>query len=220
MIIRKKPEASLKLRYRIVIRLGLIFSLLLLITLFATIPKPGKSKTIQREVKIFVETTEIPETVQKLETAPPPSRPSIPIESEDEDLSEDVTIEETTDLNEYTAWDTPPPPPSEEEGGRRYVFIPYDEPPEPIGGYTAIQRNVVYPEIAREAGIEGTVVVRAFINEFGVVTDCFVAQGIPNTGLDEAAIEAVKRTRFKPAKQRDRNVGVWISIPIVFKLKN
>ncbi|MFB0515439.1 MAG: TonB family protein [Candidatus Neomarinimicrobiota bacterium] len=43
---------------------------------------------------------------------------------------------------------------------------------------------------------------------------------MPNTGLDEAAAEAIKRTRFKPAKQRDRPVGVWISIPVNFKLKN
>jgi len=38
-------------------------------------------------------------------------------------------------------------------------------------------------------------------------------------GLDEAAISAIKKTRFKPAKQRDRDVGVWIAIPVVFRLK-
>jgi len=43
---------------------------------------------------------------------------------------------------------------------------------------------------------------------------------MPNTGLEEAAIAAIKKTRFKPAKQRDRNVGVYISIPVIFKLKS
>ncbi|MBO8131222.1 MAG: energy transducer TonB [Candidatus Marinimicrobia bacterium] len=219
MILRKKPEASLKLRYKLIIRTGFVISLGLIIVLFAAIPKTGPKRSINKEVKIYVETEEIPETQQQIESAPPPSRPSIPIESEDENLSEDITIEETTDLDKYEVWDTPPPPPSEEQD-KRYIFIPYDEPPEPIGGYSAIQRNVVYPEIAREAGIEGTVVVRAFVNEFGIVTDCIVMKGIPNTGLDEAAVNAIKKTRFKPAKQRDRNVGVWISIPVVFKLKS
>ena len=39
-------------------------------------------------------------------------------------------------------------------------------------------------------------------------------------GLNEAAMEAIRRTRFHPAKQRERAVGVWISIPVNFKLKN
>jgi len=70
-----------------------------------------------------------------------------------------------------------------------------------------------------EAGIEGTVIIQAFINDKGVVTDWVIMKGIPNTGLDEAAIEAIKKTRWKPALQRDRKVGVWISIPINFSLK-
>ena len=51
------------------------------------------------------------------------------------------------------------------------------------------------------------------------MTDTLVLKGIPNTGLDEAAMEAIKKTGFKPAKQRDRAVGVWISIPVNFRLK-
>ena len=69
-----------------------------------------------------------------------------------------------------------------------------------------------------EAGIEGTVIVQAFINNKGVVEDTMILKGIPNTGLNEAALEAVKRTRWKPARQRDKKVGVWMSIPINFKL--
>jgi protein TonB len=47
-----------------------------------------------------------------------------------------------------------------------------------------------------------------------------VIKGFPGTGIDEAAIEAIKKTKFKPAVQRDRNVGVWIAIPVTFKLSN
>ena len=50
--------------------------------------------------------------------------------------------------------------------------------------------------------------------------ETLILKGVPNTGLDEAAMEAIRQTRFKPAKQRDRPVGVWISIPVHFTLTN
>lgn len=99
-------------------------------------------------------------------------------------------------------------------------FIPYDQAPEPVGGFSAIQKNVIYPEIAQKSGVEGTVVIQCYIDENGIADDFNVLKGIPNTGLNEAAIEAVRKTKFKPAIRDDKNVGVWISIPIVFKLKN
>jgi len=221
MILRKKPEATLKLHQPLILRVGLVVSLGLITAVMVAFPKFQKGEVTQRKVDVIMEVTNIPEIEQKIEAAKPPSRPSIPIESDNEDLSEDITIDETTDVASYTAWDAPPPPPEQQNGdeGPRVRFIPYDEPPEPMGGFAEIQRNIVYPEIAQEAGIEGTVVVQAFVNEFGVVSECIILKGMPNTGLEEAAIAAIKKTRFKPAKQRDRNVGVYISIPVIFKLK-
>jgi len=61
--------------------------------------------------------------------------------------------------------------------------------------------------------------VAAYIDEKGNVGECWVVQGIPKTGLDEAAIDAVRKTKFKPAKQRDISVGVYIVIPIEFRLE-
>lgn len=221
MILRKRPEATLKLRQPLMLRVGLVISLGIATGIMVAFPKFEQGNVTQRKVDIVMEATDIPEIEQKMEAAKPPSRPSIPIESDNEDLSEDITIDETTDFDSYTAWEAPPPPPEQQSGddGPRVRFIPYDEAPEPMGGFAAIQKNIVYPEIAQEAGIEGTVVVQAFVNEFGVVTDCIILKGMPNTGLEEAAIAAIKKTRFKPAKQRDRNVGVYISIPVIFKLK-
>ena len=173
----------------------------------------GEESVAIERIDEVVETIDIPPT-QQLEIPPPPARPSIPVESED-DIAEDITIEET-ELESFD-WDAPPPPPDE---GPTIRFIPYDEAPEPIGGYIAIQRNVHYPEIAQEAGIEGSVIVQAFVDAKGRVTETVILKGIPNTGLNEAAADAIRRTRFRPAKQRDRPVAVWISIPVNFKLKN
>lgn len=105
---------------------------------------------------------------------------------------------------------------NQDNDGPRVRFEPYDEPPRPLSN---IINFIVYPDIAREAQIEGTVIVQAYIDDIGTVSDWVIMRGIPNTGLDEAAITAVRKTLFKPAKQGDRYVGVWIAIPIVFKLK-
>lgn len=198
----------LRMRYTLAAVLGVV------VLFFYSFPRfLGESFTAGEKYQDVVETFDIPPT-QQFETPPPPSRPSIPVESEDEDLAEDITIEET-DLEDFD-WDVPPPPPD----GPTVRFIPYDEAPEPIGGYATIQRNVRYPEIAQEAGIEGMVIVQAFIDQKGRVTETLILRGIPNTGLNEAAMDAISKTRFKPAKQRDRPVGVWISIPVNFKLTN
>ena len=214
MILRKNPSVSLKLRYPIAVRVSMLIGVLMLITLLVAFPRFTAKEFLEKEIQIEIEQFDIPQT-QQFDLPPPPSRPSIPVESENEDLADDVTIEET-ELEDFVEWDTPPPPPDE---GPRARFIPYDDPPVPLGGYSAIQRNIIYPEIAQEAGIEGTVVIQAFVDKKGKVTDTVVLKGIPNTGLNEAAMTAIEKTRFKPAKQRDRAVGVWISIPVNFRLK-
>ena len=199
---------SLKFKYPLIIRLATLVSIILLILTFLIYPRYlGLLELEDFELQeIIIEN--IPQT-QQIEKPPPPARPSVPVESEDEDIADDLTIEET-DLDSFEAWDAPPPPPD----GPRVKFIPYDDPPQPLSSI-----KPVYPEIAQEAGIEGTVVVQVFVDKKGRVQDTLILKGIPNTGLDEAAVTAIKKTRFRPAKQRERAVGVWISIPVNFRLK-
>jgi protein TonB len=102
----------------------------------------------------------------------------------------------------------------------RGIFTPYDEAPEPIGGYAALMKNVHYPQMAVMAGIEGRVVVHAYIDENGLVRKTEIIQGVPHSGLDEAAVKAVEQARFRPAMQRDIPVGVWIAIPVVFQIQH
>ncbi|MCF7832977.1 MAG: TonB family protein [Candidatus Marinimicrobia bacterium] len=97
-------------------------------------------------------------------------------------------------------------------------FIPYDTPPFPVGGQAALAENIQYPELAKKAGIVGTVVVQAKIALDGTVADAIILNGMPNTGLNEAAIDAIKKTKWVPAKQRDKDMAVWVTIPVQFKL--
>ena len=205
----KLNKGTLKEQYSTVTRIGALIACVLGLFTFYGLQRFEPEIDIESEGQIIIENIEIPET-QQFETPPPPARPSIPIESEDEDLADDLTIEET-DLDNFDAWDAPPPPPS----GPQFKFIPYDDPPRPV---TPIKP--VYPDIAQEAGIEGQVLVQCFIDEKGRVKETIVVKGIPNTGLNESAVQALRKRRFRPAKQRERPVGVWITIPINFKLQN
>ena len=202
-------DGTLKEQYSTVTRIGAVLACLLGLLSFYGLQRFDPDIDIESEGQIIIENIEIPET-QQFETPPPPARPSIPIESEDEDLADDLTIEET-DLDNFDAWDAPPPPPS----GPQFKFIPYDDPPRPI---TPIKP--VYPDIAQEAGIEGQVLIQCFIDKTGRVKETIVIRGVPNTGLNESAVAALRKTRFRPARQRETPVGVWITIPINFKLQN
>ena len=198
----------LKKRYDIVVRITALIGVGLVILNFLLFPRFGNSIEFENVEQVIIENIDIPQT-QQIDNTPPPARPSIPVPSDDEDIAEDLTLDEL-DFDDFSNLDAPPPPPS----GPKVVFIPYDDPPVAMSPI-----RPVYPEIAQEAGIEGVVIVQAFIDEKGRVKETLILKGVPNTGLDEAAMEAIKKTRFKPAKQRERSVGVWISIPVNFRLK-
>ncbi len=206
---RNVQSASLKYLYPVIVRITGISGIVLLIITFLLFPRVTNKVELEEEIQIIIEQIDIPQTEQ-FDRPPPPARPSVPVESESEDIADDVTLEEFT-LDEFDAWDAPPPPPE----GPRVKFIPYDDPPVPLRPI-----KPKYPEIAQEAGIEGTVVVQVFVEEKGRVKETVILKGIPNTGLDEAATDAISVVRFKPAKQRERAVGVWISIPVNFRLKS
>ena len=194
--------------YPVNVRLAGLVGIALVIIIFIIFPRFLASMEFEDVDQIIIENIDIPQT-QQIDNTPPPARPSIPVPSDDEDIADDLTLDEL-DFDDFSSLDAPPPPPS----GPRVVFIPYDDPPVALSPI-----RPTYPEIAQEAGIEGVVIVQAFIDKKGRVKETLILKGVPNTGLDEAAMEAIRKTRFRPAKQRERAVGVWISIPVNFKLK-
>ena len=194
--------------YPVNVRLAGLLGIVLVIIIFIIFPRFLASVEFEGVDQIIIENIDIPQT-QQIDNTPPPARPSIPVPSDDEDIADDLTLDEL-DFDDFSSLDAPPPPPS----GPRVVFIPYDDPPVALSPI-----RPTYPEIAQEAGIEGVVIVQAFIDKKGRVKETLILKGVPNTGLDEAAMEAIRKTRFRPAKQRERAVGVWISIPVNFKLK-
>lgn len=91
--------------------------------------------------------------------------------------------------------------------------------PEPIGGMDAIYEKLVYPEHARLYGLEGEVMLSVFVNSKGFVTGVDVIKSL-GLGLDDAAVNAVKETRFLPGKNDERKVDASVTIKVMFDLAN
>jgi len=91
-------------------------------------------------------------------------------------------------------------------------FVPYDDPPVVIGSI-----NPVYPEFAKRNGVQGTVVLEVEVLKDGSIRNIHVKRSVPG-GLDEAAIEAVRKVKFQPGKSSGQPVDVLLIIPVEFKL--
>jgi TonB family protein len=96
------------------------------------------------------------------------------------------------------------------------VFLAVEEMPELVGGIKGLQNKIVYPKIAENTGTEGRVLIQAVVDETGKVISANTIKGI-GAGCDEVALDAVLNSKFKPGKQRGKNVKVQVTIPIVFK---
>lgn len=210
-MIRKNPEVDLRAKYQKTFEVAMIIALFLIIVAFKFFPQvkpPAKIMKVEQEI---VDVEDIDITKQE-NRPPPPPRPPIPIEAPGDEALDDVDIA-SSEL-QPTEEVAPPPPKDEDE---EVYFVAVEDLPEPVGGIAAIQSAVVYPEIAKRAGVEGTVYVEAYVNENGEVTKTVVVKGI-GAGCDEAAQKAVANTRFRPGKQRGKPVKVRMSIPIRFRL--
>lgn len=89
--------------------------------------------------------------------------------------------------------------------------------PEPKGGIAELQKKLIYPSYAKEKEIEGTVKIRAFIDQNGDVTKAEVEQGI-GYGCDDAARITVLYSKFSPGLIRGKPVKTQLVIPLEFKL--
>ncbi|MBQ0157303.1 MAG: energy transducer TonB [Bacteroidales bacterium] len=81
-----------------------------------------------------------------------------------------------------------------------------------------IKDNIVYPEVAREAGIQGRVIVQFIVGTDGTISDIEVVRGV-HPLLDEEAMRVVgKMPKWKPGKLMDKTVRTKYSLPVFFKL--
>lgn len=118
-------------------------------------------------------------------------------------------VEETIDPTDFDAKDEFFPV---EDDAERDTFVVFDDPPRPI-----VQTEPVYPDLARQAELEGTVGLMIVIDKRGNVERADVVISVP--GLDEAAVKAVLKWKFEPARQRDVPVRVKVFQSVRFRLR-
>ena len=226
MALYKTPKADLKRKYPLFLQLGLLASLALMVAAF-TVPYSGGSEVVvMDDAQEIIELEDIEQTQQIQPPPPPPPAPPPPQEVPDDiEIEEEVIEEIDLDLT-----DTPPPPPAppappaapppppEPEPTEPEIFEVAEVQPELIGGLPGLQSRVEYPEFARRAGIEGQVVVQFVVDERGNVVDPVVLRS-PNELLSEAALTAVRESRFTPGQQRGRPVKVRFAVPVTFRLR-
>jgi periplasmic protein TonB len=104
----------------------------------------------------------------------------------------------------------PPPDPPKQLGPVRLADLP-------VAPRKTVDARPVYPDIARLARIEGTVVMEAVLDPSGHVTQIRVIRSIPL--LDQAAIDAVRQWRYTPSVYNGRPVSVLMTITIRFTLQ-
>lgn len=102
------------------------------------------------------------------------------------------------------------------------IFTVVEELPQPEGGlesfYQYVQKEITYPLLARENGVEGRVFVEFVVERDGSLSDIKVVRGIGNE-CDSEALRVIKgASPFNPGKQRGRTVRVRMVVPITFKL--
>lgn len=75
-----------------------------------------------------------------------------------------------------------------------------------------------YPALSRRNGEEGKVLLRVLVSADGKAQEVLLHQGSGFVRLDDAALDAVRRWRFVPARRGDDAFSDWVIVPVVFKL--
>lgn len=227
MELKKSVKADLEWKKPIFFEIGLCVALALILMAFELIgPREKKEAGFQTQA-VLTEEEFIPLT--KRDELPPPPPPAAPVPSaaievvdKNIDVDNDIfNTEYTEDMttNTYTIEDAP----VEEEKEETIFYVVEEEPSFP-GGFDAlyelILKNTVYPPAAKNAGIEGTVMVEFVVEPNGKLSHVTAIRKVAPT-LDEEAVRVVKSLpAWNPGKQRGKAVRSIFRIPINFTLTN
>ncbi len=138
------------------------------------------------------------------------------VETEDLNINADVQQDEVIEVYEA-------PEVIEDEVVEPEIFQIVEEMPSFPGGETKLMeyvaKNIKYPQIARETGIQGRVFVGFVVEPDGSISNVKLLRGIGG-GCDEEAMRVIKSLpKWKPGKQRGKAVRVSYQIPVYFKLQ-
>lgn len=211
----KNAKADLKASYGFRYFRSVCISGIVYVLAFVTIPAPNPSQDMATKTQaVVIETVDIPETRQEIRRSAL-KRPEVPLSVEGEIVPEDVTIEVTElDLDRLEI-EVPtlsvPVQPDFEEALEPVEIWAVEEKPQLVR-----QIQPEYPIVARKAGVEGTVYLKVLVSKAGQVTKAEVVRG--KEIFHQAALDAIQEFEFKPARQSDKPVDVWLMVPMQFRL--
>ena len=229
MEIKKSEKASLENKRLLFTEIGFVFALLVVLGAFSYTTKDQK-------VSLFEDTTQVVDVEEMIpitqETPPPPPEaPKIPVLSDQIDIVDDeievaddlfVNLEDDASMGveimDYVEVQ------EEEVEEEAIPFQLVEEKPKFQGGdantFSAwVNKNLQYPEIAKENGVQGRVTLQFTVNTDGSVSDVKVLRGV-DSSLDKEAVRIVSMSpKWTPGRQRERPVKVVYNFPVVFQLR-
>ena len=229
MEIKKSEKANLENKKLLFVEIGLVISLGITLFAFEWTSKETNVAVLEEQTQVVLEEEIIPITQET--PPPPPAAPKIPVLSDQIDIVDDeieleddlfMNLEDDADLGveimDYV---------EVEEEVVEEEAIPFqlvEEKPSFQGGDANqfskwVNQRLVYPEIAKENGVQGRVTLQFTVEKDGSVTKVKVLRGV-DPSLDKEAVRVVSMSpKWKPGKQRDRAVPVTYTFPVIFQLR-
>ena len=229
MEIKKSPSADLNNKKLLFVEIGFVIALLIVYGAFEYRSKEKKEAVLAAENTEIIEEEIVPITQEN--TPPPPENAKVPVLSDIIDIVEDdITVEDNilnleddanlgVEVMDYVS--------EVEEEVVEEESIPFalvEKKPSFMGGdantFSAwVNQHLEYPEVARENGVSGRVMLQFTVNPNGSVTDVKVLRGV-DPALDKEAVRVISSSpKWEPGRQRDRAVKVTYTFPVVFQLR-
>lgn len=228
MELKKSLKANLENKKTIFLEVGFVLALAILLFAFEWTTETKETGDFQTVAQEQVEEEIIPIT-QQLAPPPPPPPPApqltdiIDIVEDSQSIDEELEITDAEDTKANTVVDVSNFGNYEaEDTGETEIFQVVENMPIFPGGNPQkwIGKNVNYPQIAAENGIQGKVYISFVIEKDGSITDVKVARSV-DVSLDKEATRVISSMpKWTPGKQRGKAVRVSYTLPINFQLTN
>lgn len=224
--VKKSPKVSLEDKKFIYLLIGFVLALSLV---YIALEWTDKEITVYEDVDtdfVFEEELDIIQTAETPPPPPPPPPAPVVVEVlnvvEDDQEVEEVEIVSEDDVEEEIVIDVPVAAPIEEEE-EEVVFQVVEKMPEFPGGQQALfeylSKNIRYPVIAQENGLQGRVICQFVVNQDGSIVDIVVVRSV-DPSLDKEAERVIKSMpKWKPGEQRGKAVRVKYTLPVNFRLQ-
>lgn len=228
MEIKKSPKADLEGKKSTWLLIGYVLILAVLFVSFEWTERDKQVTTDTGIVEPIFEEEMVPITEQEevKQAPPPPEAPKVEevlkIVENDAQV-EESTIQSSEETGQAVDVKYVPVEVEEEPVEEEQIFQVVEEMPEFPGGIAEclkfLAKNIKYPTIAQENGVQGRVIVQFVVNSDGTIVDPVVMRSV-DPYLDKEALRVIKMMpKWKPGKQRGKAVRVKYTVPVTFKLQ-